>query len=62
MIRVLIILLFILCSCGYPDIDSVPDFNNMNITKEESIDLCKLSNLNDKDLSECLKKVDKTYE
>jgi len=41
---------FFLClnSCGYPDIDSVPKFNNFEITKQESVDMCKLAN-NDSD-------------
>ena len=44
-------------SCGYPDIDTVPDFNDTNITKEESIDLCNLANT-DKDLiSKCIKNI-----
>ena len=49
-----ILILAILYSCGYPDIDSVPVFDDLNITKEESIDLCKLSNTNEDDLLKCL--------
>ena len=41
-------------SCGYPDIDSVPNFKNLEITKEESIDLCKLSSTDNKEVIECL--------
>ena len=29
-------------SCGYADIDSVPDFKDLKLTKEESIELCKI--------------------
>ena len=47
------IFLFIL-SCGYPDIDSVPNFENLIITREESIDLCKLSNTDNEEINECL--------
>ena len=44
----------IILSCGYPDIDSVPNFENLKITKEESIDLCKFSNTDNEEVSECL--------
>ena len=30
----------LLLSCGYPDIDSVPDFKNIELTYEELLDLC----------------------
>ena len=48
----------ILFSCVYPDIDSVPDFEDLVITKEESIDLCKLTNTDNKSLSNCLDKIE----
>ena len=48
---------FIFISCAYPDIDSVPDFENLVITKEEAIDLCKLTNTVNKSLSHCWDKV-----
>ena len=35
-----LIFFLILLSCGYPDIDSVPDFKNMKLTGEELFDLC----------------------
>jgi len=35
-----IILILLVISCGYPDIDSVPDFNNIKLTDEELIELC----------------------
>ena len=44
-------------SCAYPDIDSIPDFKNLDLSKDESIDLCKLINTDNKDLSDCLKKI-----
>ena len=52
-----IILYFIvifITSCGYPDIDSVPDFKEVQLTKEESIDLCNLINTDIEGLSDCL--------
>tara|TARA_B100000929_G_scaffold222099_1_gene178441 strand:- start:102 stop:293 length:192 start_codon:yes stop_codon:yes gene_type:complete len=53
-----ILFFLILLSCTYPDIDSVPDFEDLVITKEESIDLCKLTNTDNKSLSNCLDKID----
>ena len=53
----LIFMLLFLSSCGYPDIDSVPTFNEMKISNEESIDLCKLSNTDINDLVKCLNKL-----
>ena len=42
----------LLLSCGYPDIDSVPNFNNIKLTDEELLDLCntKTSDKYNKDL------------
>lgn len=37
-------LLFILYSCNYPDIDSVPEFISVNISMEEELDRCKIRN------------------
>ena len=47
--------LFFILSCAYPDIDSVPDFKNLNITKKESIDICNIVyEKNSDQLIECL--------
>ena len=35
-------LFLLLLSCGYPDIDSVPDFKNIKLTDEELLDLCNI--------------------
>ena len=35
-----LIIFLLLLSCGYPDIDSVPNFNNIKLTDEELLDLC----------------------
>ena len=56
--NIYIILFFFLISCGYPDIDSVPDFKNLEITKEESIDLCELTYTDIKKLSNCIDKIE----
>ena len=51
--KLYLLFFFIFISCAYPDIDSVPDFKDLVITKEESIDLCKLTNTVNKSLSNC---------
>ena len=53
MFKFFIILLFFLYSCSYPDIDTVPNFNNMNITMQDSIELCKLSNSDNGEIATC---------
>ena len=53
-----LLIFLILISCAYSDIDSVPDFEDLIITKEESIDLCKLANTDNKTLSDCLDKIE----
>tara|TARA_X000000368_G_C22879646_1_gene644697 strand:- start:25 stop:210 length:186 start_codon:yes stop_codon:yes gene_type:complete len=50
----------ILYSCGYPDLDSVPKFDQLVITEEESIDLCNLTNTDKKALSQCLEEINNT--
>ena len=49
------IILFALCSCGYPDIDSVPNFNNVKLTEVELFDLCQLSSTDKSKTDTCLK-------
>ena len=55
MFKLFLIFLFLLLSCGYPDIDTVPDFKDVNITKEEAIDLCKINNSDNEQITKCLK-------
>ena len=56
--RSLFFLIFLFVySCGYPDIDTVPDFKNLTLTKEESIDLCKLTNTDSNSLANCLEDI-----
>ena len=54
MFKLFLIFLFFLSSCGYPDIDTVPDFKDINITEEEAIDLCKINNSDNEQINECL--------
>ena len=55
MIKFFVILLFLLSSCAYPDIDTVPDFKDVNITEKEALDLCKINNSDNEQITECLK-------
>ena len=50
----LLFIYLLIFSCGYPDIDSVPNFENLKITKDELIDLCKLSNTDNEQINECI--------
>ncbi len=50
----LFILFVSIYSCGYSDIDSVPDFKEIQITEQDAIELCNLSNADRKGLLQCL--------
>ena len=50
-----LICLFVLISCGYPDIDSVPSFDEFNLTDEELFDLCELSSNDKTEFNNCIK-------
>ena len=53
-----LVTLYFLSSCAYPDIDTVPDFLDVDLTKEESIDLCDFIYSDDINLKlDCIKKV-----
>ena len=54
-------LLFItifLISCGYPDIDSVPNFNEIKLSPDELIDYCNSNYSDKKNIDECIKDYD----
>ena len=53
MFKFFIILLFFLSSCSYPDIDTVPNFNNMYMTMQDAIELCKISNSDNGQIATC---------
>ena len=55
MFKLFLILLFLLSSCGYPDIDTVPNFKDVKITEKEAIDLCKINNSDNEQIAKCLK-------
>lgn len=53
--KYLFVLLFVfIITCAYPDIDSVPDFSDLVITEEDSIELCKLSYTDKLEVIKCL--------
>ena len=47
--------LFLLVSCGYPDIDSVPSFKELKLSEEELFDLCQLNSADKSKLDNCIK-------
>ena len=49
------LMFFVLSSCGYPDIDSVPNFKDLDLTEDEIIDLCQLSSTDKSDIDTCIK-------
>lgn len=50
----IILIIIILFSCSYPDIDSVPNFKDLKLSKEELFDLCQLSSNDKKDIDACI--------
>ena len=55
-------LLFYVNSCGYPDIDSVPNFKELDLTVEEIIDLCQLSSNDKSEIEICIEEKQKNNE
>ena len=47
--------LFLLVSCGYPDIDSVPSFKVLELSNEELFDLCQLNSADKSEIENCIK-------
>ena len=50
----LFIILFFLSSCGYPDIDSIPNFKELELSDEELFDLCQLSSTDKSEIDRCI--------
>ena len=48
-------ILLLLVSCGYPDIDSVPSFNELKLSDEELFDLCQLSSSDKGEIENCIR-------
>ena len=57
--KFIIVIFFLIISCNYPDIDSVPDFGSQTISMQESIDLCKISNSDKANKEDCYKDLKK---
>ena len=57
MLKILLFFFLILSlfSCKYPDIDTVPNFDSLNISMEESLDKCKIKNRNNNSQIDCHK-------
>ena len=51
----LISLIFLLLSCGYQDIDNVPDFKDLELSEEEILDYCSSINTSKKNIENCIK-------
>ena len=49
-----LLLPFFIFSCGYPDIDNVPDFKDAKLTYEELLDYCSISYTDKKDIDKCV--------
>ena len=52
-----LIIFILIASCSYPDIDTVPKFDNMQISLRDFIDVCKLGKAPDEDFSDCFKEL-----
>ena len=52
---IIFFILLLLFACGYPDIDSVPSFNDLKLSDEELIDLCQLSSSDKSEIDNCMK-------
>tara|TARA_B100000989_G_C19228632_1_gene338910 strand:+ start:177 stop:362 length:186 start_codon:yes stop_codon:yes gene_type:complete len=52
-LTIFFIFIFII-SCGYPDIDNVPDFKDQKLTNEELFEYCSISNTEKKDIDKCI--------
>ena len=50
----IILIIVTLNTCSYPDIDSVPNFKDLKLSKEELFDLCQLSSNDKKDIDTCI--------
>ena len=52
---IIFFILFLLVSCGYPDIDSVPSFKDLKLSDEELFDLCQLNSTDKSEIDNCIK-------
>ena len=56
MIKIILFLsiIFSFSSCGYPDIDNVPDFSKVDLNSDEIIDYCNNVHLEQKNIDKCI--------
>ena len=52
---IITLLLLIIFSCSYPDIDSVPSFKELDLTRDELFDLCELYSNDKSEIENCIK-------
>ena len=52
---IIFLILLLLISCGYPDIDTVPSFKELKLSDEELFDLCQLSSSDKSEIDNCIK-------
>ena len=53
-----IFIIILIISCGYPDIYSVPNFDDIKLSDEEALDLCKISNADKKEIDKCINELE----
>lgn len=51
--------LFFFNACSYPDIDTVPNFKELDLNKEELFDLCQLITTDKSEIENCIKEKQK---
>ena len=47
-------LILFIFSCGYPDLDDVPDFKDTNLSDDELLEYCSISNTDKKYIDKCI--------
>ena len=47
-------ILFLSLGCGYPDVDDVPDFTDIDLNSEEIIDYCNNIHLLKNNVDKCI--------
>ena len=52
---IIFFLFFSIISCGYPDIDNVPDFKDIELSEEEILDYCSSIHTSKKNIENCIK-------
>ena len=50
----IIYIIFFIVSCGYPDLDDVPDFKDVKLSDEELLEYCSISKTVKKDIEKCI--------